>query len=183
MKVDRWLCGCGLAAIWAGALSFAVGQGAGGSNLRGGDADSPSSLQVPSPGCNSKDFVREIHDAGSGLRWMLFRNDSHAGAPGRLVLNASRGNADETQGCASGLDQESLPGVDAFREVVIRAGDRLTIQEYTSRVDLRLEGVALTPAANGDAFNVRLRIGGRTVRAIALKPGKAMLAPQAEVWP
>jgi flagella basal body P-ring formation protein FlgA len=58
---------------------------------------------------------------------------------------------------------------------VIRAGDRLIVEEHTARVDVVLEARALNPAAAGSAFDVRLAIGGNRVRAIALGPGRAAL--------
>jgi flagella basal body P-ring formation protein FlgA len=60
---------------------------------------------------------------------------------------------------------------------VIRAGDRLIVEENTAVVEARLEAVALGAAAPGSTFNVRLRIGGRVLRAVALGPGRAALAP------
>ena len=41
--------------------------------------------------------------------------------------------------------------------------------------DSRLEAVALSPATVGSPFNVRLTMGGRIVRAVALGPGRAVL--------
>jgi hypothetical protein len=58
---------------------------------------------------------------------------------------------------------------------VIRAGDRLIVEEHTALVDAVLEARALTPAAPGSAFDARLTVGGRVVRAVALGPGRAAL--------
>ncbi len=66
---------------------------------------------------------------------------------------------------------------------VIRAGDRLIVEEHTARVDAVLEARALTPAALGDAFDVRLTIGGNRVRAIAMGPGRAALQPMTGIRP
>ena len=56
---------------------------------------------------------------------------------------------------------------------VIHAGDRLTVEEHTAVADAALEARALNPAARGSALEVRLAIGGRVVRAVALGPGRA----------
>ena len=49
------------------------------------------------------------------------------------------------------------------------------VEEHTPVVDARLEAVALNPAMAGSVFNVRLSVGGRTMRAVALGPGRAVL--------
>lgn len=116
------------------------------------------------------EVVREIDDPHTGDRWLLVRNDQVPGGPGRLVLVAAHRNlpggrilrlADEAR------EAEVLP--------VIRAGDRLIVEEHTARVDAVLEARALNPAVLGSAFDVRLAIGGNRVRAIALGPGRAAL--------
>jgi hypothetical protein len=179
MKIYRWLRDWGLPALGAGALSFGAGHVASAMNLP--SVECSSQWQPHNLSCSAKDFVREIDDASSGLRWMLFRDASHPGGPGRLVSSAPRGNSKETRNRGSGLDRESQQGIDASGKVEIRTGDRLIVQEHTQRVDLQLEGTALTSASAGEALNVRLRFGGWTVRAIAVKPGQAKLVLQAEV--
>jgi flagella basal body P-ring formation protein FlgA len=71
--------------------------------------------------------------------------------------------------------QNSGPAEDARFLPVIRAGDRLTVEEHTAVVDAVLEARALAAAAMGAALDVRLTIGGRVVRAVALGPGRAAL--------
>ena len=66
---------------------------------------------------------------------------------------------------------------------VIRAGDRLIVEEHTAVVEARLEAVALGPAASGSPFQVRLTIGGKVVRAVALGPGRAAFAAETEARP
>jgi hypothetical protein len=101
--------------------------------------------------------VREIVDASTGTRWALVKDAAHPGGPGRLVAG----------------DSPLLR-----RQVVIRAGDAVLVEEHTERVDLRLEAVALSPAAAGETIAVRLRSGGRTVQARAISPGRAELAAE-----
>jgi hypothetical protein len=84
-------------------------------------------------------------------------------------------------GCESGLAQHAIEKSAASQLHIIRAGDRLIVQEHTSFVDLELEGVALASAARGSALNVRLGVGGKTVRAMAVQPGIAWLMPVTEL--
>jgi flagella basal body P-ring formation protein FlgA len=64
---------------------------------------------------------------------------------------------------------------------VIRAGDRLVVEENTAVIEARLEAVALGPAALGSSFDVRLKLGGKVARAVALAPGRAAFQAHAEV--
>jgi hypothetical protein len=101
--------------------------------------------------------VREIMDASTGMHWVLVKNAEHPGGPGRMAADFS-------------------PRVQ--RVVVIRAGDAIVVEEHSDRVDARLEAVALAPAAAGEAFAVRLHIGGKVIRARAISPGRAELASE-----
>lgn len=74
-------------------------------------------------------------------------------------------------------------GATAGAEPVIHGGDRLIIEENSSVIEARLEGMALGSATAGSSFQARLRIGGKVVRAIALGFGRAMLVPEREVRP
>lgn len=175
MKIP-WARNVEMAAICAVILSIGAGMVANAMNLPGVDADCRPSSRPCNRGCSSMEFVREIDDAGAGSRWMLFRDRKHPGGPGSLVLDDPWSRANKPRGCESGLGREPLTTLQASRTLVIRAGDRLTIRERTSRVDLQLEGIALAPAAAGDHLNVRLRFG-KTVRAVAIRPGQAALMP------
>jgi hypothetical protein len=124
------------------------------------------------------DVIREIDDPHTGDRWLLIRNDQAPGGPGRMVLitahrNASGGAALQAAGQTG--EAQILP--------VIRAGDRLIVEEHTARVDAVLQARAMSPAAPGAAFDARLTIGGNVVRAVALGPGRATLQPEAGVRP
>jgi hypothetical protein len=129
-------------------------------------------VMISSPGSSSAfpipagEIVREIDDPHLGYRWLLVRDDSHPGGPARLVMaSAARG---------SGLEaRQGTPQADA-PPPVIRAGDRVILEEHTSIVDAHLEAVAMAPAWAGSAFDARLSIGGRVVRAVASGPGRAI---------
>jgi flagella basal body P-ring formation protein FlgA len=52
------------------------------------------------------------------------------------------------------------------------------VEEHTPVVDAVLEAQALNPAAEGESFDVRLTIGGKVIRAVALGPGRAKFEAQ-----
>jgi hypothetical protein len=115
-------------------------------------------------------LLREIDDPSSGTRWLLVRDQSNPGGPGRLELVTPESNPE-----ALGT-RARVPLVAQIRPVpVIRAGDKLVVEEHSATTDAYLEGVALGPAVRGSALNVRLSIGGRMVRAVAVAPGRAAL--------
>jgi hypothetical protein len=144
----------------------------------------PAPAQSPAHG----QIVREIDDPHTGKHWLLVRDEGHPGGPGRLVVAA--GSPDED---SPGWDGQNQLGAAQSQAVaksdlaalrpVIRAGDRLTVEEHTSVVEAYLEAVALGPAAAGVALNVRLRMGGRVVRAVALGPGSAAFQPETGARP
>jgi len=121
------------------------------------------------------EIVREIDDPNLGDRWLLMRNDRYPGGPGRLVLVAAHRKTSRPQTAKEKEEARLLP--------VIRAGDRLTVEEHTAVVDAVLEARALSPAAAGSVLEARLAIGGRVVRAVALGPGRAALEPETEARP
>jgi hypothetical protein len=182
-KMELMRTGLG-AAFGAGVLALmAAASGAGAQSLAGGHAQvmlsSGGLASVETLGLGVQgEVVREIDDPHTGDRWLLVRNNQYPGGPGRLVLiaahrSASGGAILRTAGPAS--DAQILP--------VIRAGDRLIVEEHTARVDAVLEARALNPAALGEAFDVRLTIGGNRVRAIAMGPGRAALQPMTGIRP
>jgi len=119
------------------------------------------------------EIVREIDDPHTGDRWLLVRDPQHPGGPGRLMLVAAHRNG------LRGTNPRVTAETDQARfNPVIRAGDRLIVEEHTEIADASLEARALNPAAQGSALDVRLTIGGKVVRAVALAPGRAALQPQ-----
>jgi hypothetical protein len=143
--------------------------------------------QVAKPGTGQAatgEIVREIDDPNTGARWLLRRDPSHPGGPGRMVLGAQSqghalGNAANATEIGGQHDGAREAQATAPVQPVIRSGDRLIVEEHTSVVDASLEAVALNPAAVGSSLMVRLAIGGRLVRAVALAPGRASF--QAEI--
>lgn len=118
------------------------------------------------------EIVREIDDPSTGGRWLLMRDAAHPAGPGRMVLVA------DGKAAADRVTAASMWRLRASRLFVIRAGDALIVEEHTPVVDARLEAVALGPASAGAEFNVRLKIGGKVLRAVALGPGRAAFARQ-----
>ena len=148
----------------------------------------PSPLAQPDSGRSSFQVVREIDDPPTRERWLLERDRNRPALPGRMVLLAGPAAA-AGPGQAPGQDSppvpDSHPSPDpqpgrsaspAPSVPVIRAGDRLVVEEDTAVVEARLAAVALSPAAKGSELNVRLEIGGKVVRARALGPGLAEFA-------
>jgi hypothetical protein len=152
-------------------LVLAVTSGACGQTVSGSAAN--RSVPLPSPASTSAqiavnaDVIREIDDPHSGARWLLLLDANHPGGPGRLVLAAgpqSAAHPNEARGQLA--TTEVLP--------VIHAGDRIILEEHSATVEGRLEAIALGPAAIGSSFAVRLSIGGKVVKALAVSPGKAV---------
>jgi hypothetical protein len=121
-------------------------------------------------------LIREIDDPHLGSRWLLYRDPAHPGGPGRLVRIGSMA-PDRARSSASVADAAAAP------RSIIRAGDRVVLEEDTPVVDARLEAVALGPALAGAPLQVRLAIGGRVLAAIAIAPGRVALAPGLETRP
>jgi hypothetical protein len=115
------------------------------------------------------EIVREIDDPHTGGRWLLTRNPLHPAGPGRLVLAREMRIA---------VLRPGVPLVEPPHPV-IHAGDRLVVEENTAVVEARLEAVALGPAMAGSPLDVRLKIGGKVVRAVALGPGRAAFLAEA----
>ncbi len=174
--------GRGMAASDGRGLRSAAKWAQGGGNVLGSSArlPQPATLAVSSrvAGAAQGEVVREIDDPNTGARWLLMRNDQHPSGPGRLVLAAGGRNRpaiSASMAAGQGSEVRVLP--------VIRTGDRLVVEEHTPVVDAVLDAQALNPAMRGETFNVRLTIGGKVMRAVALGPGRAKFEAQGEVQP
>ncbi len=161
--------------IWVAALSAA----------RSARAADQSSSVAPRPVPLEGRIFREIRDANSGACWLLVRDAAHPGGPGRLLLaekSPIRKPGDQNAQSQTGARQAA-----EFSQVlslpVIRAGDRLMVEEKTPTVEVHLEAVALGPAVVGAEFDARLKIGGKLVRVLAQGPGRATLQTKREVRP
>ena len=120
------------------------------------------------------EVVREIDDPQTGDRWLLLRDDRDPGGPGRLVqVQNARGRTEVKAANVRARELAAAP-----QKPVIRAGDRLMIEQETPLVSARLEAVALGPAAVGKLVRAKLKMGGKVVEARALAPGRATLEPE-----
>lgn len=138
----------------------------------------PASMVIVSaPGSPraAEEIVRVIDDPANGDRWLLERDSQHPGGPGRMVLVArEKGSPAAARAFHEYAGSRFGAGTLA---ALIRAGDHLIVEEHTRLLDAVLEGIALDRAREGGALRVRLTIGGRIVKAVAVAPGRAMLSP------
>ena len=146
-----------------------------------------SSAIVSVAGESSVEVLKVIADPHTGTRWLLLRDLSHPGGPGRLVPASELTSGDRPSRELPILHTEAArtvaqPEVSRLRPV-IRTGDRLIVEEHTAVVDATLEAVALSSALPGAAFDVRLKWGGKVLRVWAAGPGRALLDPPSEVKP
>jgi len=132
----------------------------------------PGGTLGPAVALASAEVVRELDDPHNGDRWLLMRDPDHPRGPGRLMLAARTFNKARL----------SEPGTVPPRPV-IHAGDRLIVEENTAVAEARLEAIALGSATVGAPLDVRLKIGGKVVRAVALAMGRAAFQQETGVRP
>jgi hypothetical protein len=114
----------------------------------------------------SRRAARIVLDPATGERWLLMADPVHPGGPGLLV-------PDGTASAASA----NARSIAAPQSPVIRAGDRLLIEQSDAHFEATLEAIATEPASIGSIFTARLSAGNGRVCVIALGPGRAALAP------
>jgi hypothetical protein len=174
MKSGRKMRMSGAMLVLGIAASFSAqtsGSGPGSTILSAGRVSFPA-LETPR-------IVREIDDPHLGTRWLLLRNPDHPGGPGRLVMvSVTRTINQQRQLGAS----DSIPGAEPLQPVIC-AGERVVVEANSPVVVARFEAVALGPAAIGSPLDVRLRIGGKVLRAVALGAGRAALQTEPGVRP
>lgn len=182
----EWKCGTALA-VWVAAAMLAIGQGANEQSAR--VKATPPKILI-SEAQMQADVFREIDDPSSGDCWLLLRDPGDPGGPGKLALETRRAGTPKrrqsnppTTVSGTGSTANLGSGAAAARVPVIHAGNRLIVEESTPVVKARLEAVALNPARIGSVFKVRLAIGGKVVRAVALGPGRAVFAEETGAQP
>ena len=104
--------------------------------------------------------LREINDPHSGERWLLLPNAADPAGPAQWI------RSDEIGWSPTGRNKIK-------ESVVIHRGDRVVVEERGETVAAWLEATALEPAAVGCWLSVRLKIGGRVLRAVAIAEGRA----------
>jgi hypothetical protein len=117
-------------------------------------------------------IVREIRDPHSGARWQVVSDANRPGGPGRMVEAKDAVIAPAGSAAAKNA---SVP--------VIHPGDRVVVEDHTATAEAYLEAIAVDSAATGSRVNVRLKIGGRVVRAVAIAPGRAAFMHRGEAKP
>lgn len=118
---------------------------------------------------NRANILREILDPATGDRWLLVRDPEHPGAPARMLRVSAEMKAEsEAAGTETKLEPLAL-------KPVIRGGDRVILTESTPVVDARFEAIALGPARLGSQVDVRLKLTGAVVKAVAVGPGQVEL--------
>jgi hypothetical protein len=127
----------------------------------------PRILYMP----GKRSIFREIVDPHSREHWVLLHDVVHPEGPGRLVPTKPEGEVR-----AFGSGGETSKETPAVLAPCIHVGDKVVVEEHTVAAEGYLEAVAMEPAATGSPLHVRLKIGGKVVRAVALAPGKAELA-------
>ena len=117
--------------------------------------------------------VRIIDDPSTHQRWLLTRNLDRPEAPGTLIPASPESSLSPIAAgaCETHLKIES----ERKRVPILRGGETLVLVEHTPTSDARLEAIALSGAAVGETLMVRLRIGGRSLKAIATGPRQASL--------
>ena len=167
--------GMGLALAWILAAPLAPAQAA----RAAGPASAPGFRFLVSAPVRNQDsaapagqLLREIDDPHNGNRWLLTSDESHPGGPGLLTLVATARINAAGNPAAPGRPTQTATEAE-IPAPIIRSGDRVIIEENTPVVEARLEEVAMGPALAGAPFIVRLSIGGKVVRAVAIAPGRA----------
>jgi hypothetical protein len=120
--------------------------------------------------------IRVIRDPHTAMRWLLKRDPTRPSGPGRMVL---LGQQEVTEPQCASVTQGNVETYQKIPNPVIRNGDRLVVEENTAVVTARLAAIALGSAIEGTGLRVRLLIGGKVVRAVAIGPGRAAFAASA----
>jgi len=123
----------------------------------------------------STSYVREIFDRSSGNRWILQRDETGSAGPGRMVLMISPASPVDSGGRERAPSRKRREGDWTSPALIIHTGERLIVEEHTAKIESRLEAVALGQATTGAILAVRVKMGGRTVKAIACAPGRAVI--------
>ncbi len=117
--------------------------------------------------------VRVIDDPGTGRLWWLVQNLDRPEGPALLAPIPG------SQPCArfafESFQLRTRSPLQNHLEPIIHPGDQIILSEETRTSSARLEATALQPAAMGAGLDVRLKIGGHILHAVATAPGHASL--------
>lgn len=148
---------------------------------RGASAAAQGAAKAENPAANGPmEAVRTIADPATGDCWLLEPNLRHPEGPGRLVR---KGPGDPSCHWTAGeLGARPTRAGKRAGMPVVRAGERIVVEEKTPVVDVRLETVAMEPGWTGMVVRVRPRTGGRVLQAMILGPGRARLVQEKGAW-
>ncbi|HEY1578179.1 MAG TPA: flagella basal body P-ring formation protein FlgA [Terracidiphilus sp.] len=85
----------------------------------------------------------------------------------------------ECYGSAAQTERQGKQESRRSSQPIIHAGDSVIVIEETPSLDASYEGVALSAAQSGEPVNIRLKIGGRALQAVATARGRARLVAKA----
>ena len=159
-----------VAGVLIATASTACGQAQGPASKRASEFVPETHMNSGFTVLGSAPILREIRDPHTGSRWMIVANKNHPGGPGQMFVATAATDARST------AEEET-------KTVIIHPGDRLVVEEHTFHSDARLEAVALSAAQVGSRFDVRLQIGRKVVRVMALGPGRAAFLERGESKP
>lgn len=148
----------------------------------------------------SSEILRVINDPGGHAIWLLSTDPVYPSGPGRLeriplTSTPHRTLAEEsptprvdevnwqiTNSGSLASSPSELASVAPAPNLtpVIRAGDRIIIEQHSAILDSTLAAIALGPARLGAQFDARLVVGGKHLHAIALASGRAIIASEQE---
>ena len=114
-----------------------------------------------------------VEDHGTGQRWLFARNNEHPSSPARMVPLPRDHQCDALDFNETGSAGHATARKDLIP--TIRVGDRLIVGEHTAVSDASFEAIALADGAPGELISVRLKIGGRVLRAFVNGPHSALL--------
>jgi hypothetical protein len=122
---------------------------------------------------------REITDPCLGQHWQLVVDSGHPGWPARMVLLNQNGKQlvnrvrkGSSHAGPAGLEQAGLEqagSVSDMQSMVIRAGDRVTVDQDSDVLRARFEAVALESAGRGEMLRVRLIVAANRLQGLNSK--------------
>jgi hypothetical protein len=114
--------------------------------------------------------------ANNPERWQLVANSAYPAGPGRWIRSSSPGAAASP---ALRTISGNLPEPRSASPFVVRAGERVVLDEDRGRVSFSLVGRALGSARAGEPLRVQmLGLNAPVMTVVALSPGRVGFAAQ-----
>ena len=122
--------------------------------------------------------AQSFADPGTCKRWRYERNGDHPSWPPRLVMVSDEVSCSSQSNVNPGMKGQKTEWL-RHHTIIVLAGDELAVSDETAALLANLEGVALNNGSPGEVIGVRLRLGGRIMRAQVLAPGRVRLIADA----